>query len=139
MLKKMGSKSEVIRQSKLGSWNLLAEGNFGADVLFGLGGFENIVLSLESQELSIGNKISAEGAHSEFEAAEIDARYALLYVGHQFKIVVRDYQRQTRDAVHQAVRGSSGNFWSFVDARTSRFFRIDMKVEWIRMKEEWHN
>ena len=59
---------------------------------------------------SITNKISEKMARSEFEAMERDARYALFYQDQQFKIAVRRFQRQARDAVNQAVRESSENY-----------------------------
>ena len=43
-----------------------------ADALCGPGGYENIILRMESPELSIRNRISEELARSELEAMERD-------------------------------------------------------------------
>ena len=59
-----------------------------ADAPYGPGGFDNITLRMESQALSIRNKISEERARSEKEAMERDARHELLYQDHHFKVVV---------------------------------------------------
>ena len=82
----------------------------GADALYGPGGYVNITLRMESQELSIRNRISEDMARSELEVMERDARCALFFQDQQFKIAVRQYQRQLRDAVNQAVRESSENY-----------------------------
>ena len=63
-------------------------------------GCENITFGLESQESSIKNTISEEMARSELEAMERDVMIS------NSKIAVREYQRQARDAVNQAVRQS---------------------------------
>ena len=41
---------------------------------------------------------------------ERDARFALFYQDQQFKIAVREHQRQAREAVNQALRESSDNY-----------------------------
>ena len=46
-------------------------------------------------------------ARSELEAMESYVRYALFYQDQHFKITVREYRRQARDAVSQALRESS--------------------------------
>ena len=51
--------------------------------------------------------MSEEWVRSELEAMERDARYALFCQNHPFQIAVREYQRQARDAVSQAVQESS--------------------------------
>ena len=75
-----------------------------ADALYGPGECEHILLRVDSQELRIRNRISEDTARSELEAMERDGRYALFYQDQQFKIAVREYQRQARDAVNLAVR-----------------------------------
>ena len=53
--------------------------------------------------------IQKEVARSELEAIEGDAREALCYQDRQFRITVREYQRQSGNVVNQAVRESSEN------------------------------
>ena len=53
---------------------------------------------------------SEELARSELDAMERDARHALFCQHHQFQIAVREYQRQARDAVNQAVQESSESY-----------------------------
>ena len=76
-----------------------------ADALYGPGGKENMILRMESQDI-----ISVEMARSELEPLERDARYALSYQDQPLKIAVREYERQARDAVSQAVRESSESY-----------------------------
>ena len=83
-----------------------SRGEPNADALYG--GYENIVLRMESQELSIRNRIFEEMARSQLEAMEREThvdRYSFKISNS--KIAVREYQRQARDAVNQAVRESS--------------------------------
>ena len=65
---------------------------------------------MESQNSRTRRRISEELARSEIEAMERDARDALFYQNNQFHIVVREYQRQARDAVSQAVQESSESY-----------------------------
>ena len=89
-------------------WTLFAGRNLvrSADALPGPGGNENIFL-MESQELTTKNKISGELARSDLDAMEKDARHAMFSHNHLFKIAVREFWRQARDAVHQALKESS--------------------------------
>ena len=89
---------------------LASRGRPKAEALRGPGGYENIILRAESQELSIRNRISEEMAHSEVEALERDVRHTFLYQDPQFKLAVREYPRQARDAVNQAVGESPENY-----------------------------
>ena len=59
---------------------------------------------MESRERSIRHRISEELARSELETMETDARFA------SFNIAVREYQRQSRDAVNQVVQESSESY-----------------------------
>ena len=63
-----------------------------------------------SQELNIRNRFPEDVACSDLEEMVRDDRYELLYQDQQFKIAVREYQRQERDAFNQAVTESSENF-----------------------------
>ena len=65
---------------------------------------------------------------------ERDLRCASFYQDQQFKIAVREYQRQARDAVNQLVRESSENLRSYDDARISRHSRFDMTDEWKKIE-----
>ena len=55
----------------------LAWYKLSADALHGLGGYENIVLSLDTQELSTMKSMSEGLALSELEAMERDIRFKL--------------------------------------------------------------
>ena len=108
-----------------------------ADALYGLGGYENMILGMESQELSIRSRISEEMARSELEAMERDARCAFFYRDQQFEIAVRGYQRQARDAVCQATTESSDNYEIMMMQEFSRCSESIWRILWKKMKEEW--
>ena len=81
-----------------------------ADALYGPGMYENITLRMECQELSVRNRIAEDLARSELDNMERDARFfRFFFHNKQLKVAVREYRRQARDAVNQAVRESSGN------------------------------
>ena len=109
------------------------------DALYGPGGYEHIILRMETQECSIRNIISEELARCEHEEMERDARFSVFHQDLHFKIAVREQQRQARVAVNQAVRGIFRKLRSCDDARISfKIFKIDMKDDWKKMKEGWH-
>ena len=56
--------------------------------LYRPGGYENVILRMESQELSTRKRMSEHVARSELEAMDRDARCALLNQNHQFQIAV---------------------------------------------------
>ena len=68
---------------------------------YGPRGYENISLTMESQELSIRRIMSEEVAGSELEQMERD---------HEFQIAVREYQRRAIDAFSQAVHQLSESY-----------------------------
>ena len=61
---------------------------------------------MESQELSIRNRISEDVARSELGGLS----FCVILQDQRFKIAVPEYQRQARDAVIQAVKESSENY-----------------------------
>ena len=107
------------------------------DAMCGPGGYENITLSMESQELRIRNRNSEEMARIELEAMERDARCAYSIQINNFKIAVRENQRQKRcrqsgcERIFRQLR-------NYDDAKNFKVFGIDMKDEWKKMKGERH-
>ena len=91
---------------------------------------------MDSRELSIRNRISEVVARSELDAMERDARCALFYPDQPFKIAVRDYKRQARDAVNQAVK----DFSEYCEVMMVQEFQgiQNRYEEWKNMKEERH-
>ena len=75
----------------------------GVGALYGPVGHENVILKMESPELSTRRKII-------LEAMEQDVRYASFYQNLQFQIAVQEDQRQARDTVSQVVQESSGSY-----------------------------
>ena len=59
-----------------------------SDALYARGGYEHIMLRMESHELSSRNRISEEMARTEFEVMEKDARYAFFFQNYKFQIAV---------------------------------------------------
>ena len=76
---------------------------------------------MESEELRIRSRISDEWTRRDLEAMERDARYAFFYTNHQFQLEVREYQRQARDAVSQAVQEPFESYESYDHAKISRY------------------
>ena len=86
---------------------------------------KNIISRTESPDLSIRNRFSYDVARSELESMERDARYALFFLDQQIKIEVREYQRQARDTVCQAVQESSE---SYEDMMMREFLRYSESI-----------
>ena len=83
-----------------------------AEALYGSEECENLVFSIQTQELGVQKRISEETARNELKAMERDARYAISHQNLQSQLAVRECQRRARDAVDQE---SSDNYESMVE------------------------
>ena len=77
-------------------------------LLFGAGGHEHILLSIEVNELSLTSRVIRKVAQDELSAME-QSRVALFHQDH-FQLAVREHQRLVRDAVSQPVFDSVDRF-----------------------------